>query len=65
MSRELQDRAAAARDLAARLWTELQPASRTYAYAPEMARLTLAVADLATTVRDLADLVDRERGARE
>jgi hypothetical protein len=65
VSRELQDRAVFARNMAAEIRVMLQAESRTYAHAPEMARLAFIVAELANTVRDLADLVDRERGARQ
>lgn len=63
MSRELQDRAIAARNMAAEV-RHAVTASQRPTHAPEIARLALVVEGLAAMVRDLADVVDRERGAR-
>jgi hypothetical protein len=63
MSRELQDRAVAARNMAAEVRLAVRTSQRPTC-GPELARLALVVEGLANMVRDLADVVDRERGAR-
>jgi hypothetical protein len=63
VSRELQDRALAARNMAAEVRHTVASSERP-THGPELVRLALVVEGLANMVRDLADVVDRERGAR-
>lgn len=63
MTRELQDRAIAARNMAAEVRYAVRASARPTC-APEVAQLALVVEGLANMVRDLAEMVDRERGAR-